>query len=59
VGGLAQGALADAFGPRATVLGAGIVLLALAGVLSSWRGRLRMQRLDDPHDDLLPSMGRS
>ncbi|MGO4596206.1 MFS transporter [Terrabacter sp. 2RAF25] len=50
VGGLAQGALADAFGPRATVLGAGLVLLVLAVVLSSWRGPLRMKRLDDTHD---------
>ncbi|GAA2741581.1 MFS transporter [Terrabacter aerolatus] len=50
VGGLVQGALADALGPRATVLGAGLLLLVLALVLSSWRGPLRLQRLDDLHD---------
>jgi MFS family permease len=55
IGGLIQGYLSDRFGPRVTVLGAGLLLLVAALVLTSWRGTLRMQRLDDPHDDMVQS----
>lgn len=51
VGGLVQGFLSDRFGPRSTVLGAALVLLGVAVVLLSLRGRLRLDRLNDPHDD--------
>lgn len=48
LGGLFQGALADRFGPRPTVAGAGLVLAA-AGVYLAWRPAL-LARLDDPPD---------
>lgn len=51
VGGLVQGALSDRFGPRATVVGAGVVLLAAAVALLLWRGTASLERLNDPHDD--------
>lgn len=54
IGGLVQGFLSDRYGPRATVLGAAVVLLGVALVLLSLRGPLRMKRLDDPHDDSRP-----
>lgn len=47
-GGLVLGAVADAVGPRWTMAGAGVGLLAAAGCLISLRGRLRLERLDDP-----------
>ncbi|MFW5470207.1 MFS transporter [Knoellia sp. CPCC 206435] len=49
IGALAQGFLSDRFGPRATVLGAGVTLFVVALVLTLLRGPLRMQRLDDRH----------
>ncbi|OLT15479.1 hypothetical protein BJF78_02040 [Pseudonocardia sp. CNS-139] len=51
-GALVQGWLSDAFGPRVTVAGAGLVLLA-CGAWLGWRSGL-LARLDDPHDDRAP-----
>jgi len=50
-GGLAQGWLADQVGPRVTVATAGVAMLVIALVVVSRRGRIRLARLDDPHDD--------
>jgi len=50
-GGLAQGWLADQVGPRVTVATAGATMLVIALVVVSRRGRIRLARLDDPHDD--------
>ena len=50
-GGLAQGWLADQVGPRATVAAAGVAMLVIALVVVSRRGRIRLARLDDPHDE--------
>jgi MFS family permease len=49
-GGLVQGWFADQIGPRATVAGAGLVMLAIAVSLTTWKGTIRLSRLDDPHD---------
>lgn len=49
-GGLVQGWLADQIGARPTVLLAGSVMLAIAVGLRFLRGRVRLSRLDDPHD---------
>ena len=51
VGGLLWGALADSIGPRPMMLIAGGFLLVSVAVLLSLRGRIRLTRLDDPHDD--------
>ena len=50
-GGLVQGWLADEIGPRATVAGAGLVMLVIALTVLSLRGRIQLARLNDPHDD--------
>lgn len=55
VGGMLQGALADWFGVRASVVGAGATMLLAALVLMVWRGRVRLSRLDDPHDESAPA----
>lgn len=49
VGALLQGAIADVVGPRATVAGAGVLLLVAAGWL--WVRPALLATLDDPHDD--------
>ncbi|MEV0143711.1 MULTISPECIES: MFS transporter [unclassified Nonomuraea] len=51
VGGLLQGLAADWLGPRWTVCGAGALLAVAAVTLMRPRGRARLNRLDDPHDD--------
>ena len=53
LGALAQGAVADAIGPRPTVAAAGLMLVAAAGYLVLLRPSL-LRRLDDPHDESLP-----
>ena len=52
IGALLQGVMADRLGPRVTVTAAGAMLVVAAAVLSRGRGRLRLARLDDPHDEL-------
>ena len=49
-GGLVQGWLADRIGPRPTVLLAGGVMSVMAIAIWFLRGRVRLTRLDDPHD---------
>jgi predicted MFS family arabinose efflux permease len=49
-GGLVQGWLADLIGPRTTVLLSGALMLLIAVSLLLLRGRVRLARLDDPHD---------
>lgn len=49
-GGLVQGWLADRIGPRPTVLLAGGVMFIMAVGIWFLRGRVRLTRLDDPHD---------
>lgn len=55
VGALVQGAVADVVGPRATVAGAGVLLLA-AGL---WLGAkpVLLASLDDPHDEVVGADG--
>jgi MFS family permease len=55
VGALIQGAIADVVGPRVTVVGAGIILLAAGVWLGSKPALLR--RLDDPHDESVGADG--
>jgi len=45
-----QGWMADLVGPRITVLLAGSFMFVTAASLLFLRGRLRLARLDDPHD---------
>lgn len=49
-GGLVQGWFADLIGPRITVLLAGALMFLIAVSLLFLRGRVRLARLDDPHD---------
>lgn len=49
-GGLVQGWFADQVGPRVTVAVAGGVMLVIAVALLLLKGRVRLARLDDPHD---------
>jgi len=51
IGAVLQGHLSDLVGPRPTVVGAGVLLLVVTAVLARWRGRLSLDRLDDPHDE--------
>lgn len=51
VGSTMQGALSDAFGPRATMVGVGIAALVVAVVVTMLRGDIRLSRMDDPHDE--------
>ncbi|GAA3167097.1 MFS transporter [Nonomuraea roseoviolacea] len=51
VGGLLQGVVADWAGPRWAVCGAGALMAVAAVTLMRLRGRARLDRLDDPHDD--------
>jgi MFS family permease len=55
IGALVQGALADVVGPRATVAGAGILLL----VAAVWLGArpALLATLDDPHDEVVGADG--
>lgn len=50
LGSIVQGSLADRFGPRPTVVGAGVLMLAAALVLTLAKGRRGLARLDDPQD---------
>ena len=52
LGSLAWGAVSDVIGPRPTVLISGVLMGIVTVVLLSLRGRLRISRLDDPHDVL-------
>lgn len=52
VGSLVQGWISDQIGPRATVLGAAGVMLAVGLVLALGHGRGALARLDDPQDDV-------
>lgn len=54
VGGLLQGHLTDLLGPRAALCGVGAVMLLSALLLVRGFGRLRLDRLDDPHDTETP-----
>ena len=51
IAGVVQGALADRFGPRATVAGAGAMLLVAASVFSALRGRYSLSHMTDAHDE--------
>ncbi len=50
LGSLVWGATSDVIGPRPTVLIAGILMGLITVCLLTLRGRLRLSRLDDPHD---------
>lgn len=51
IGSTVEGALSDAFGPRATMVGVGVCVFVAAIVVSLLRGNFRFARMDDPHDD--------
>jgi len=51
IGGVTQGWLTDAIGPRFAFVLSGSIMIVLAIVLITRRGRLRLSRLDDAHDD--------
>ena len=51
IGSTVQGALAEAFGPRATIVGVGIAALVVAVAVTLLRGEVRLSRMDDPHDE--------
>ena len=51
VGSLIQGWVSDQIGPRATVLAAARVMLAVGLVLALRHGGRALARLDDPHDE--------
>ncbi|MGW5237498.1 MFS transporter [Monashia sp. NPDC004114] len=54
IGAVVQGWIADRVGPRATVTGAGLVILVSGLALAAWgRGEL-IRRIDDPHDEAPP-----
>lgn len=55
LGSLAWGATSDAIGPRPTVLIAGVLMGVITAVLISRKHGFRMDRLDDPHDELQAS----
>jgi predicted MFS family arabinose efflux permease len=55
IGALLQGFAADHLGPRLTVTTAGGLLVLAAALLSRGHGRLRLDRLDDPHDESPPA----
>jgi predicted MFS family arabinose efflux permease len=55
LGALLQGSISDLVGARPTVAGAGLILVAAAGVLAL-RPRL-LHRLDDPHDEAVGAGG--
>jgi len=55
LGSLAWGAVSDVFGPRPTVLAAGVLMALVTGILATRRGRFRISRLDDPHDTGVPA----
>lgn len=54
LGSLAQGWISDQIGPRATVTGAGAVLVLVGLFLALWRRGVLLRRLDDPHDESAP-----
>lgn len=54
IGSLSQGWVSDRVGPRATVLGAAVLMLGVGLFLALWRGGRIIGRLDDPHDSAPP-----
>ncbi|CAB4947949.1 unannotated protein [freshwater metagenome] len=50
LGSIVMGTLSDQIGPRATVLGAGVLMMIAALGLTVAKGRLQLGRLDDPQD---------
>jgi MFS family permease len=50
LGSIIQGTLADRIGPRATVIGAGVLMMVAAIALTLAKGRVQLSRLDDPQD---------
>lgn len=52
IGALVQGAIADRIGTRATVAGAGTILVVVGLYLGTMRRSL-LDRLDDPHDETI------
>lgn len=58
LGSLAWGALSDNLDPRPTVLLAGLLMGLVTLGLVTLRGRLRLGRLDDPHDLLVSARDR-
>lgn len=55
LGSLAWGAVADALGPRASMGIAGLLMALVTLRLVTLRGRFRLGRLDDPHDESVPA----
>jgi predicted MFS family arabinose efflux permease len=55
IGALVQGVFSDRVGPRPTVAGAGLLLLAAAVWL--WTRPRLLARLDDPHDEVVGEEG--
>jgi MFS family permease len=55
IGALIQGVVSDRIGPRPTVAGAGVLLVAAA--LWLWSRPALLARLDDPHDELVGEEG--
>lgn len=55
LGSLAWGAVADVLGPRASMGIAGVLMALVTLRLVTLRGRFRLGRLDDPHDESVPS----
>lgn len=51
MGSLAWGAVSDLVGPRPTVLLSAVLMLVALLALVTRRGRFRLDRLDDPHDE--------
>lgn len=55
LGSLAWGAVADVLGPRASMGIAGLLMALVTLRLVTLRGRFRLGRLDDPHDESMPA----
>lgn len=55
LGSLAWGAVADVLGPRASMGIAGLLMALVTLRLVTLRGRFRLGRLDDPHDESVPA----
>lgn len=51
LGAFVTGALSDYVGPRAVMVGSGVCLLAVWLLFSLQKGRLSLDRLDDPYDE--------
>lgn len=55
LGSLVWGAVADGLGPRASMGIAGLLMALVTLRLVTLRGRFRLGRLDDPHDESVPA----